>query len=208
MLVFHFSVEKPGKYHVWYHNWFPLKADYNHHEYMDGSAVAQIVKDSMMGELDEKKWQWVKGPVYELAKGEHDYVFPSPTAFCAGARLDKIILVPAGQELSDEAKMKLPGSLTGGGSTGEVISSSLKLRKIAQWELNYQKIENGGTIKVEYSYDDGKTWTAFSVKPGTPVEVPDSARDGKLCFKISIIGKEGCISPRVEGFTLNIYRGK
>lgn len=208
MLAFHFTVETPGKYQVWYHNWFPLKANYNHYEYMDDSPIVQNVQDSMMGELDEKKWHWVKGPLYELEKGGHDYVFPSPTAFCAGARLDKIILVPEGQELSDDAKMKLAGSLTAAGSTGEMISSSIKLKKIAQWELNYQKVENSGAIKVEYSYDDGKTWTAFSGQPETPVEVPDSARDGRLCFKISIAGKEGCISPRVEGFTLYVYRGK
>lgn len=208
MLSFHFTVETAGKYQVWYHSWFPLKASYNHNEYMDDDAMAQNVNDSMMGKLDEKKWHWVKGPLYELSKGEHDYVFPSPTAFCAGARLDKIILVPVGQELADDAKMKLPVSQTVGGSSGEVISSSIKLGKIAKWELAYQKVVNGGTIKIEYSYDRGETWTAFSSQPGTPVDVPDSARDGRLCFKISINGKDGCISPRVEGFTLYVYRIK
>ena len=208
MLAFHFKVETPGKYQVWYYSWFPLKASYNHNEYMDDDAMAQNVNDSMMGKLDEKKWHWVEGPLYELSKGEHDYVFPSPTAFCAGARLDKIILVPVGQELADDAKMKLLSSMSVVGNTGEVVSSSVKLKKITKWELNYRKVENGGAIKIEYSYDSGQTWTTFSAQPGTPVEVPDPAREGRLCFKIGITGREGCISPRVEDFTLHVYRVK
>jgi hypothetical protein len=201
MLAFRFTVRTPGKYQVWYHCWFPLKAEYNHHEYMDDSAAASRVEDSLGGTLAEQQWHWVKGPTYRLDAGAHEYVFPSPTAYCGGARLDRVVLMPEGQELT--APDKIPNTKVVSGDSGETVSSSVKLQRIAKWSPDYRTT---GLVDLSYSYDRGKTWAAFAGQPGEIVAVPDAARVGRLCFKVSMTAKSGTPAPALEGFALYVYR--
>lgn len=202
-MAFRFAVTTPGPYRVWYRSWFPLKADYNHSEYMDDPGDRQQVHDSMGGALDAKQWHWVKGPLYELTNGMHEYVFPSPTAFCGGARLDRVILMPNDRNLTNPAS--IPNAKVLSGETGETVSSSVRLRRIVEWTVDYRTT---GAVDIYFSYDRGTTWTLFTGQPGDSVSVPDTARDGRLRFKVSMTATPESPAPSLDGFVVHVERAE
>jgi len=184
-----FTVETPGVYQVRLRGWFPRKAFYCHMERMDDGGTSQV-PDSQSN--DPEVWFWTQGAVYELAKGRHEYVFPSPNAFCAGARLDKVALLPLGK---DEVSGLGPAcSLITTPASGAAVTKRINLRRIRSWRLNYEVTANGGVAAVEYSFDKAK-W--FPTPSGATVEAP-APKPRFLYFRFTLTSQPGGISPWVQ----------
>mgnify|MGYP001553814629 CR=1 FL=1 len=124
-MEYHFDVETPGAYQIRFLSYYPLQANYNHKEKMDDGEPQGVV-DSFNEE--PKVWRWTKGKTYDLSKGEHKYIFPSPTAFCGGAKLDKIVLQPVdAAEITDQGPSASKNVLP---QKGVAMTRRIKLQKI------------------------------------------------------------------------------
>ncbi len=151
-LVNSFYIASPAVYQVWYRAYFPFRANWCHFEKMN-AGEAQLVKDSAHGE--PKKWLWIRGPSYRLVKGWHRHIFPNPTAWQGGARLDKIVLTPPSEE---PAGLGPPQTGLVIAECGVAYSQDIRAAEIAEWRVLATAQLNGGAISVEYSSDEGKTW--------------------------------------------------
>ncbi|MDD5706680.1 MAG: hypothetical protein PHR35_12215, partial [Kiritimatiellae bacterium] len=183
------TIETAGDYQVWQRAYFPRPGSWGHGERMDEGPVT-YVQDS--AGLPAGAWVWVKGPRYKLCAGEHIYGFPSPTAYCGGARLDKLVLtadlqfVPTGTGLES-----IPSRAS---AKGEWISNRFRLDDMGAWRLAYEMALNGGSVEVEYSHDRGNTWRPY-VADGAMRPV----RDEKwLTFRFRLNAAPDGDSPRVE----------
>jgi len=189
-----FTVETPGAYQVRFRAWFPLKGFYCHNERMDDGVATQVA-DSQSGE--PQVWFWTEGAVYELAKGRHEYAFPSPSAFCAGARLDKVALFPVGKaEVAGQGPAASPITTP---AVGVAISKRINLRRINSWRLDYETTTNGGSVVVEYSFDKEK-W--FPAPSGATLAAP-TPKPRFVYFRFSLNGKAGASSPWTQGVELH-----
>lgn len=192
-LEFNFTVETAGSYQVRFRSWFPLKAPYNHRECMDDGEVRNVC-DSQSN--DQEVWFWTSGTTYELSRGQHRYLLPSPTAFCAGARLDKVVFLPVDRnEVKDFGPAATPLATP---LTGKAMTAPISLRRIKAWQLNYEIVPNEGTATVEYSVDKEK-W--IPVSPGEFIEVP-LPKPQFLYLRFVLVGKEGQPSPWIQGIEL------
>lgn len=191
-------IAQTAEYQVWYRAYFPASGSWSHCEQMDDNSP-QNVQDSLNGPT--KEWLWLKGPVYKLAKGWHTYLFPSPTAWCGGARLDKILIAPnnapppEGIGPAASTPVEMP-------QKAEFTSNRVSLDKGKNWVLDYEVEENGGAVKVEYSHDRGKTWVAaekgkiYPVNPQTPF----------ITFRFSFARGGQNVSPRIRHAVLTLYK--
>ena len=184
-----FTVETPGAYQVRFRGWFPRKAFYCHQEHMDDGGTSQV-PDSQSN--DPEVWFWTQGAVYELAKGRHDYVFPSPSAFCAGARLDKVALFPVGKD--EVTEFGPAGSPISTAATGTAVTKRINLRRITSWRLSYEVTDNGGTAMAEYSFDKVKWVPAPS---GATITAP-APKPRFLYFRFTLTGQPGKLSPWIQ----------
>lgn len=192
-----FTVEKPGLYQVRLRAWFPLKAPYNHNESMDDGEVRRV--DDSQSE-DPGIWFWTQGLTYDLAEGAHHYVFPSPNAFCGGARLDKVAILPA--DHAEVEGLGPPVSPISTPSEGKAITKRINLRLIKAFELKYEISENGGSADVEYSYDQTQ-WQP--IPSGQWVGVP-TPKPRFLYFRFRLSAKPAGLSPWVQGLALTVKK--
>ena len=192
-----FTVETPGQYQVRLRAWFPTKAFYNHNACMDDGEVRQEV-DSQSS--DPEVWFWTQGTVYDLAKGPHRYVFPSPNAFCGGARIDKVAILPIGN--TEVVGLGPEVSPVTTPLDAKAITKRINLRLIKSWQLTYEITENGGTVAVEYSFDQAK-WKPMPSGKSVSVPVP---KPRFVYFRFRLTGKSPGHSPWVQGVALTIVK--
>lgn len=186
-------IETPGDYRAWYRAFFPLRGSWNHSEQMDDGEAASVL-DSEFG--PDKQWLWVKGPVYSLMKGWHRYLWPAPTAWCGGARLDKIMLAPASApeptgKGPEASRAEVPES-------AELLTNRLRLDDFTSWRLAFTKEESGGAVEVDYSLDRGKTWKPLMPDKAYTV----SPRDKRLTFRVRLLRSANGTTPRLRDMAL------
>jgi hypothetical protein len=205
-LAFDFEVTTPGLYRARLRAWFPLKAGYNHTAQMD-DGEGRMVVDSNQDE--PKVWFWTTGVEYELTAGPHRYLFPSPNAFCAGARLDRLVLFPKGTPEKVEG-FGPPTSPMVSPQEGEAITRRIKLTKIQEWRLEHDPVLNGGDAHVEYAFARDGAWQPVpAAKPGVlpalfhPLPTP---KPRYIYFRFRLRGQPGNLSPRIEGLQLLIHK--
>ena len=194
-LVNEIDIVTPGRYQAWYRAWFPVRGSWNHSERMDGGELKNNT-DSNNG--DDKKWLWVKGPAYTLDKGMHSYEFPSPTAWCGGCRLDKIVLqldnlpepTGMGPALDLTEKQFAPSA--------EIVSNRLNLEEMTAWHLEFEQPENGGKVELFYSHDRGKTWQPLPLAKTFAV----TAETKRVTFKVRLTTAPDGRSPQVRNLVL------
>lgn len=192
-----FMVETPGQYQVRLRAWFPVKAFYNHNACMDDGEVRQVV-DSQSN--DPEVWFWTQGTVYDLSKGAHHYVFPSPSAFCGGARIDKVAILPVSNaEVTGLGPEVSPVTTP---LDGKAITKRINLRLIKSWQLNYEITENGGKVAVEYSFDQ-TIWKSMPSGKSVSVPVP---KPRFVYFRFRLTGKIPGHSPWIQGVALTIEK--
>lgn len=195
-LEFQFDAVTPGRYRVWLRAWFPLKADYNHSERMNDGET-RFAPDTHPSD-EPKVWRWVEGLEYTLEKGMNRHVFPAPTAFCGGARLDKVLLLPAGHAVP--SGLGPAASPVIGAQNGQAITRRINMERVNAWRLNFDVTENRGKAEVAYSYDK-IAWQ--SVTPGQIMTVPEP-KPGYLYFKFGIEGVAGSPSPWIQGLAFYV----
>jgi len=189
------EIVTPGSYQVWYRAWFPMKGSWSHSEQMDDGELRNNV-DSNFGE--DQKWLWVKGPVYTLSKGLHHYLFPSPTAWCGGDRLDKVVLQldtlpkPTGMGPDTTVTEKLAAT------TAELVSNRLNLEEMKSWSLDFEQADNGGKIEIACSYDRGTSWKPLPA--GAGAEVTSATK--RVMFKVNLIAAPDGRSPQIRNLIL------
>ena len=149
-MEFHFNITKAGKYRAWYRGSYPTNLAYNHRERMDNGVISPLIPDSE--NLPPNTWRWHKGPLYHLEKGKHIWSFPSPSAWCGGAKLDKLLLLPERfAAVTDEnAKWETDVLIP---ERGEIVIRRIKTGLIGKWKMNADIQLNGGRFTVEYRYD-------------------------------------------------------
>ena len=153
-MEFHFELETPGQYTAWYRASFPWAGNWNHTENMDGGKT-QTVADSRGDVLNE--WIWTKGPTYSLRDGRHAWSF-TPFAWMGGARLDRVVLAPAG-DAGPESTGPTSSPRTSGPS-GWAVTQPLPGRRVARWGVvSFDELAGVGGVAVDVSVDDGRTWT-------------------------------------------------
>jgi hypothetical protein len=178
---------------------FPLVAGWNHTEMMNDGMPERIVdSDSRPANI----WVWCPGLVYELQKGKNVWLFPSPTAWCGGAVLDAMVLIPEGMNIKPEEvdeksiKLEFPAS-------GKTTTRRIKLQLIASWRLDFVTVPNGGKIAVEYSYD-GEHFSALEA--GKTYDTAN-VRQEYLYFRIIMeTVKDAHISPFIHNLRFSIQR--
>jgi hypothetical protein len=198
MMEYEFEVMDPGKYQVRFLAFFPLKANYNHRECID-DGKSEMVVDS--NKEPAKMWRWTRGNVYDLSKGKHRYIFPSPFAFCGGAKLDKIVFVP--EKGVDPQKLGPDASPIVSSLEGEAVTRRIKLKKIKEWRLDFEAEDNGGQVTVEYSYDKSKGWSPVTAGKEMKVPLP---KPTYIYFKFKINGKKGTLSPCLQNTRFMIIK--
>lgn len=192
-------VKTAGTYKVHYHAFFPVADEWNHIEQMDDGRQI-YVKDCNKISGVGNQWVWVKGPEYHLDPGLHTYLFPSPTAWCGGALLDKIVLLPADYKkpLWEGCPTVTPSRLP---DSGSVLSNIFAISPFKSWRLDYEDNPCGGKIRIDYSYDRSNNWTSLPGKE--PVVVPQSVT--LLTFKISFFLAMDGRSPQIRNMNLIGY---
>lgn len=194
-MEFHFEVVKPGKYRAWYRGNFPTSYSYNHRERMDDGETSGLIPDSE--NLPKNIWRWHSGPVYQLEKGKHVWQFPSPSAWCGGAKLDKLLLLPenetidtgagpdAGENL--ETKVCIP-------ERGEIVMRRIKTKQIRKWIINADTQLNGGKFTAEYRYNGEQQFRPLKI--GEWQMVPEGVRYLYFRFQLEK-AKDATVSPFV-----------
>lgn len=186
-------IQQPGEYQAWYRAYFPLKGSWNHPERMDDNELNSVL-DSQFGE--DKQWLWVRGPIYKLTKGSHTYLWPAPSAWRGGTRLDKIVLVP--QNAAAPLGIGPPPSPTQITAKTELISNRFRLDDMSAWHLRYEKEDNGGRVEIAYSFDRGKTWRPLT--DDQPRKVTPNTK--RVTFRIRLIRSADGASPRIRNLVL------
>lgn len=199
MLNYRFEIKAAGKYTVYTYARFPLVAGYNHSEQMD-EGPNNRVNDSEA--LPANIWHWCKGHTYELTAGEHSYLFPSPHAWCGGAQMDKIVLIPEGDKTQ-------PGAVTDANTvlafppSGSATTRRIKTARIQDWRMEFEAVPNGGQITVEHSYDN-KNFTALEA--GKSYQVPEKT-SGYAYFRVNMkAAPGGKVSPWLYDLKLMVTK--
>jgi hypothetical protein len=192
--AFRFTLRTGGKYTAWYRGCFPWKGAWNHTENMD-CGQSQIVVDSQ-GEV-LKKWLWSKGPTYDLKAGEHCWNL-SPSGWCGGCGLDKLMLVPEGTPAPEG--LGPPSASSTGKTSGVAITEQVAPRHVAAWgRVAVTNASGTGQVKVEYTADHGGTWQELPAD-GSLSAVPPNR---PLAFRLTITADTDGATPFVTGVTLS-----
>lgn len=165
-LGYDFSIAQPGEYQVWIRASFPLKANYNHSEKMDDGS-ARNISDSMdpaKGSKTARKittgdcflepgfWHWTPNFSYRLAKGKHHWDW-GRQSWCGGCMLDKIVLIRKGSPVKPE-DAGTENRVRHSPEKGTLLSRRIRTGRIAAWKFEYAAEPGGGSVSVEYSYDE------------------------------------------------------
>lgn len=198
-LKFVIDIKTPGKYNSRILGYFPKSGNWMHYEQMDNGGKLGVW-DSRNGIAGV--WLWTEGQEYDLDKGKHIYLFPSPTAFCGGSRIDKLVLMPVGSKLD-------PGSVKPAVQTmpdsAEAVSRKLRLDRINAWKLDYHTELNSGKAAVEYSYDRKKWEVVISAKE----YVVSSPKPDYLWLRFKLAAAKGKgRSPWIQGVSMYIKKDK
>jgi hypothetical protein len=186
-------VATAGDYQAWYRAYFPGPGNWMHIEQMDDEPGISHT-DSESGPV--KQWLWVKGPVYKLEKGRHVWLFPLPTAWCGGARLDKLVLALKGK-WTPEGKGP-EASKRCFAQKAEMESNRVALREFKHWRLELEQEANGGKVEVDYSCDRGKKWEQWQAGHDYAV-TPEGPR---VMFRVRLTAGAGVVSPRFRNAAL------
>ena len=166
-----FVIAEPGEYQVWIRAYFPLQANYNHTESMDGDPAGKVIDSADPAKISKteksgfsampvsahylppKVWHWTPNRTYHLTKGRHRWRWLSPTAWCGGCILDKIVLIKKTSALKPE-NANTENRILHRQKSGELISRRIKIARIKSWMFEYTAAPGEGKIDVEYSYDE------------------------------------------------------
>lgn len=196
-LSFSFMAVTPGAYKVYLRTWFPLKAFYCHNEKLDNGEVMNIT-DSRFS--DPGVWAWTAAGEYDISAGRHEYIFPAPNAFCAGARLDKVVLKLA--DGADITGFGLHASPAEGASQGLAYLRRINLRNVKRWQLNYEAVVHAGAVTCEQS-TDRQLW--LPVTAGSMSEImPPKPRF--LYLRVLLNGIDAKERPYLRGLNLMVIR--
>jgi len=201
-MEFHFEVVKPGKYRAWYRGNYPTLYPYNHRERIDDGKITELIPDSE--NLPINVWRWNSGPVYQLEKGKHVWQFPSPTAWCGGAKLDKLLLLPENETIdagagpdagaNRETEVSIP-------ERGEIVMRKIKTKQIQKWVINADTQLNGGKFTAEYRYDGEQQFKPLKI--GEWQMVPEEVRYLYFSFQLEK-AKDATVSPFVYNIALSV----
>ena len=169
-LIYDFAIATPGEYQVWIRAFFPRQANYNHSEFMDdgetrvisdstdhhkisktakSGATTQVVLDNF---LPSNTWHWTPNFSYTLDKGSHRWTWTSPSAWCGGCILDKIVMIRKGSNVEPESA-GTENRIVYRPKQGTLTSRRIRTERIAAWLFEYAAEPGDGSITVEYSYD-------------------------------------------------------
>lgn len=148
---YRFTVEHPGKFHVWYRAWYPAAGHWNHSEFLDNPQSSVQVSD-FKGESAKKSelncWVWRQGPLRDLTVGEHLFVLE----WRGGSRLDQIAFLPEGSSPLGQAS--LPSTAVAAKSPVDIFLEAFTVpegEKVIK--LQYEPFLNKGTIIALFSQD-------------------------------------------------------
>jgi len=184
------SVETAGRYQVWYRAFFPAPGNWLHFEAMDDGETITNTDNPKRPDLTGK-WVWVKGPVYELSKGEHVWKL---NGWRGGAKLDRLVfardpqLVPTG--LGPPLTVKL-AARDAHFASGELAPGAKRWGRI-----HWTQAGKGG-VKCFVSAD-AKTWT--EVRNGAAVAPIVSGPSLYVQFALAASAAE--TSPLVQSIRL------
>ena len=217
-LAWDLEFAEEGDYEVWMRALFPLAANYNHWERMDGGDMRMMVDsadaakidkyaplpddDVMKGKwLEPGVWHWYRNRTYTLAAGRHRYEFPANSAWCGGCILDRIVFVKKGsatkaENASAENRKVLRKA------RGSIVSRPVDVGRIAKWRFDALFDKGCGNVAFEYSYGNGE-WIRFEA--GETVPVPEGA--GPLRIRATLVaGADGGIPPTVGSFRFSVEK--
>ncbi len=197
-MEFKFHVIHPGNYRAWYRASYPTTYSYNHRECMDNGNISGLIEDS--SNQPPNVWRWHKGPVYHLDRGEHVWKFPTPSAWCGGAKLDKLLLLP--EEIDNvtdanavwETGVRIPDQ-------GEIVIRKIKTKNIQRWRINAEFQLNGGDFSGEYHYNG---LSSRKIRIGEWENVPNGVRYLYFCFRLKK-ARDAAVSPFVYNLELQIH---
>ena len=171
VLGYDFMIAEPGEYQVWIRAYFPVQANFNHTESMDGAPIRKVIDSADPAKISKaekygsqamprrdhflppKVWHWTPNLTYHLTKGRHRWIWPSPSAWCGGCVLDKMVLIKKGNTLKPE-NADIKNQTLHRKMNGELISRRIKIKRIKAWMFEYTAAPGNGRIEVEYSYDE------------------------------------------------------
>ena len=126
---------------------------------------------------------------------------PPPSAYNAGAKLDKIVLTPAADPV-DPQEVVVGMSELSFAESGEAVTRRVRVSQVKQWRLDFEAVPNGGKIEVSYAYDDGAFIPLKSGEAHTPND-----KERYLFFKLKLTrAPEGKVSPALYGLKLMVMK--
>ena len=198
-LVFDFHVKTPGQYQVRFLAYFPSRGNYNHNEILNDGQRVNVIDSNYQ---EAGVWFWTVGKTYNLEEGFNRYWLPSPTAFCGGARLDKIVMMPM-DNIQPIVDMGPETSKMVTSDHGNAMTRRIKLQRIKDWQLNAAITPNDGKVTLEYSYDANGPWQPVVLNTLT---TPPSPKPRYLYYRIALQAVAGKPSPWVQGLELLIHK--
>ena len=217
-LAWDLEIAEDGDYEVWMRALFPLAANYNHWERMDGGDMRMMVDsadaakidkyaplpddDVMKGKwLEPGVWHWYRNRTYTLTAGRHRYEFPANSAWCGGCVLDRIVFVKKGTAARAE-NASAENRKVMREARGSAVSRTVDVGRIAKWRFDAAFDKGGGDVSFEYSHDGGE-WRPF--KAGETMSVPDGA--GPLRIRATLVaGAAGGIPPTIGSFRFSVEK--
>lgn len=146
-----FFVSNTGTYTVWMRLWRPNAGGWVFKCQVDDMDTVKIVLDAK----DLRQWYWQKVGTYDLSMGSHTFIFGD---LHNGKKIDKIVFhrdpdfVPDG--VGPDATR--PGRI----DKGTVVFNTYRPSGNVTWrKIHLPRLNNKGSVIVEYSFDDGKNWT-------------------------------------------------
>ena len=219
-LAWDLEIAEDGDYEVWMRALFPLAANYNHWERMDGGDMRMMVDsadaakidkyaplpddDVMKGKwLEPGVWHWYRNRTYTLTAGRHRYEFPANSAWCGGCILDRIVLVRKGPETAAKAEAaSAENRKVLREERGSAVSRPVVVERIAKWCFDAAFDKGDGDVSFEYSHGDGE-WIRF--EPGQTMSVPEGA--GPLRIRATLFaGAAGGIPPTIGSFRFSVEK--
>ena len=212
------EIAEEGEYEVWMRALFPLAANYNHWERMDGGEMRMMVDsadaakvdkyaplpddDVMTGKwLEPGIWHWYRNRTYSLTAGRHRYEFPANSAWCGGCILDRIVFVKKGT-LARAESATVDTHKVVRSERGSAVSRPIAVERIAKWRLDATFDKGCGDVSFEYSHGNGE-WMPFEA--GKTMSVPEGA--GPLRIRATLVaGASGGIPPTIGSFRFSVEK--
>lgn len=219
-LAWDLEIAEAGDYEVWMRARFPLAANYNHGERMDGGEMRVMVDsadaakidkyaplpddDVMTGKwLEPGVWHWYKDRTYTLSAGRHRYEFPANGAWCGGCVLDRIVFVKKGPATAAKAEAaSAENRAVLREERGSAVSRPVGVERIAKWRFDATFDKGDGDVSFDCSYGGGN-WIPF--EEGQTMPVPEGA--GPLRIRATLVaGADGGIPPTIGSFRFSVEK--